>query len=145
MASRKNQPAVSTIFTRVFGLALTLVLLSGGVVTPQTKRPRKAKSSPPPSHLTAREIARRSLPSVVVLVGRDEKGKAVTLGTGFFVAPRIIATNYHVIGSASRVTVRFVPGSVPRDWEEKAAAAGLVDSEYEIDGSVAINQESDLA
>lgn len=129
MSSRKNQPAVARIDTRVLGLALALVLLSCGVATPQTKRRRKARSSPPPTRLTAREIARRSLQSVVVLVGRDEKGKAVTLGTGFFVTSRIIATNYHVIEYASGASAKLLTGD---------------DTKYEIDGTVAVNEKDDL-
>ena len=98
-------------------------------VMPQKKGAPKSKK-PSPISLTAREIARRSLPSVVVLISRDTDGKAVTLSSGFFVTPRIIATNYHVISEASRATAKLLTGDK---------------SEYAIDGSVAIDEDNDLA
>jgi S1-C subfamily serine protease len=69
------------------------------------------------------------LPSVVVLIARDANGKAVTLGSGFFVTSRIVATNLHVIEDASRVTARLLNGNK---------------NEYEINGTVAIDEENDL-
>lgn len=86
--------------------------------------PGMAQGSPP-----AREIARKSLPSVVVLVSRDAEGNPVTLGSGFFVTPRLLATNLHVIEDASRVTARLVTGD---------------EREYQIEGSVAIDEANDL-
>jgi S1-C subfamily serine protease len=58
--------------------------------------------------LSAREIARRSFPSVVVLVTKDSSGKFVSLGSGFFVRPDVVATNYHVVKHAARVYCKIV-------------------------------------
>ena len=50
---------------------------------------------------TAQEIAKRTFPSVVLLVMED-KGQPVSLGSGFFVSDNVIVTNAHVIqGSTS--------------------------------------------
>lgn len=50
---------------------------------------------------TPREIAKITLPSVVLVVGEDDEGKAISSGSGFFVREGIIATNNHVIEGAS--------------------------------------------
>jgi S1-C subfamily serine protease len=113
---------------KVLTTSVVALMLCAHAVS-QTKRTTKSKK-PSSTSLTAREIARRSLPSVVVLIARDAKGKAVTLGSGFFVTPSIVATNLHVIEDASQVTAKFVTGDR---------------GEYGIDGSVAIDEEHDLA
>jgi hypothetical protein len=58
--------------------------------------------------LTPRQIAQRSLPSVVVLFAEDVGGHRFSLGTGFFVDKNVIATNYHVIQHAARVSAKSV-------------------------------------
>jgi len=60
----------------------------------------------PQSRLTGREIAQRVLPSVVIVVAQDTDGKPVAFGSGFFVQPTVIATNYHVIKDATSAYVR---------------------------------------
>lgn len=57
---------------------------------------------------TAQEIAKKTLPSVVVLVAETSKGKSVSLGSGFFVRDDVIATNYHVIKGSSRIYAKIV-------------------------------------
>lgn len=57
---------------------------------------------------TGREVARYALASVVVIFAQNEKGKVFALGSGFFVADGIIATNYHVIQGASRLSAKIV-------------------------------------
>lgn len=51
--------------------------------------------------LSSEEIARRAFTSAVSLVLFDDYGKAIKIGSGFFVKDGIIATNYHVIEGAS--------------------------------------------
>ncbi|HEX8456376.1 MAG TPA: trypsin-like peptidase domain-containing protein [Pyrinomonadaceae bacterium] len=58
--------------------------------------------------LTPPEIARTSFPSVVLIVTEDANGKPLTQGTGFFVRPDVVATNFHVIKGATRIYVRIV-------------------------------------
>jgi len=78
---------------------------------------------------TAREVAGRTLPSVVLLVfetGRPNGGK---LGSGFFVGQDIIATNFHVVDGARSGYVKL-PGS---------------QAKYEVLGLVAVDSPRDLA
>jgi hypothetical protein len=56
----------------------------------------------------AREIAAKAFPSVVVLVTSDQKGKPLSLGSGFFVRPGVVATNLHVVQSASQAYAKLV-------------------------------------
>jgi len=107
-------------------LALALLLLVAPA-TPQTRRAAKTKRSPSP--LSAREIAKRTLPSVVTIITEDENGKALTLGSGFQIRPGIIATNYHVIKDASQASATFQGGS----------------PKYEIVGTLGVDKEHDLA
>lgn len=67
------------------------------------------KSTSLPAIPTPQEIANNSFSSVVLLTMRDATGQPVSLGSGFFVAESIIATNAHVIegatsGSAKRIS-----------------------------------------
>ena len=63
---------------------------------------------PLPSPLSPREIVRNTLPSVVLLVMQDVNGKPLSFGTGFFVKPDLIATNYHVTKGTSRGYAKLV-------------------------------------
>lgn len=57
---------------------------------------------------TPREVARYASGSVVVLIARNAKGKAIALGSGFFVSNDVIATNSHVIKGAVRLYIKFI-------------------------------------
>src|SRR5882724_49688 len=81
-------------------------LLSFSVEFAQVKHPSKSKNNTPQT-LTARQIAQRTAPSVVLLVTTDEGGNPIALGSGFFVANDRIVTNYHVIKDASQIFVRI--------------------------------------
>ncbi|MDE0301082.1 MAG: hypothetical protein OXN17_20825 [Candidatus Poribacteria bacterium] len=48
--------------------------------------------------LTPQEIAKKALDSTVLLVMEDTNGQPLGVGSGFFVQPNQIATNFHVIG-----------------------------------------------
>lgn len=56
---------------------------------------------------TPREVAQKTLPSVVLIIGESNKGKAISLGSGFFVREDIIATNNHVIEGASSLYAKI--------------------------------------
>src|SRR5260370_21214349 len=103
-------------------VALTLALS-----VPCSSQNRRQPSSS--SQLRPQDIAKIVLPSVVLLVAHNSDGKSVMLGTGFFVAIHVIATNYHVIKDA--VTV-----------ESKSVVLGL---SREIIGTRAIDLRHDLA
>ena len=57
---------------------------------------------------TAPQIAEKALAATVSLEMRDGKGAVLFTGSGFFVRPNLIATNYHVIEGAARGTAKLV-------------------------------------
>ena len=67
--------------------------------------------------------------STVLLVMNDRNNNPISFGSGFFVQPNIIATNYHVIEGAARGTVKLVGMS----------------TKYTIDSILAIDTDNDLA
>jgi Trypsin-like peptidase domain len=76
----------------------------------------------------ARLVARTVLPSVVMLEMRDKDDKPLTLGSGFFVRPGVIATNYHVVVGATKGFAKIVGRSTI----------------YEIEGTVGLDEKRDL-
>ena len=82
-----------------------------------------------PSLPSPQEIARRSMGSTVVLTMRDRQSQPLSMGTGFFVADNVVATNAHVIAGTSTGSVKIL-GS------EKS---------HDVIGLVALDQEHDLA
>jgi hypothetical protein len=81
-------------------LFLIIALMASSKVQPQTTNPRRAM-------LTPRQIAKQVLPSVVIIFATDSKGNN-SLGSGFFVEPNVIATNYHVVENAAVISARLV-------------------------------------
>src|SRR5690348_12910115 len=62
-----------------------------------------------PSHIqaqNAQQVAQKALPSVVLIAAKPAKGKGISLGSGFFVQPDVIATAYHVIKGASALYIK---------------------------------------
>lgn len=86
-------------------ILVTLFIGLSNLVTAQAQTPRHRV-------LTAPEIARKVFPSVVMLVAMDKNGRPVSLGSGFFVRGEAIATNRHVIDSASQIHVKIVGRNV---------------------------------
>ncbi len=83
----------------------------------------------PKETLSASEIAKRSLPSVVMLTMQDSHGQPIKLGSGFLVQNGLIVTNFHVIEGAQQGYVRLVGQ----------------DARYSVIGVVAANEDNDLA
>ena len=77
---------------------------------------------------TAREIAKKVSPSVVVLVMSGENGRPISLGSGFVVKEGVIATNVHVIAGARKGYAKLP------DQKEK----------FEVEGTVGIDRVHDL-
>ena len=75
---------------------LALLLLAGALPATQ------AQAAP------GRDIAKKSFPSVAVMIMYNEKGKPESLGSGFVVLPGILATNYHVVQGAAKGEVTFL-------------------------------------
>ena len=60
------------------------------------------------TNLSAEDIAEKALAATVYLEMQDKNGKALGIGSGFFVQPNLIATNYHVIEGAAKGTAKLV-------------------------------------
>jgi hypothetical protein len=78
----------------------------------------------------ARSVARRVFPSVVLLVLYDSNQQPISLGSGFFVADDLIATNLHVLEGASSGYVR------PVGTKAKGAILGVVVADSDNDLAV---------
>jgi S1-C subfamily serine protease len=86
----------------------------------------------PPSaaqSLSARDIAQRALPSVVALIMEGSISGKVSYGSGFFVTPDTVATNYHVVEGAVRGFAKIKDSKTP----------------YPIEGFVGLDPDHDLA
>ena len=79
--------------------------------------------------LTPQEIAKKALDSTVLLVMEDINGQPLGVGSGFFVQPNQIATNFPVIEGAARGTAKRVGQ----------------DTVFSIEGFTAMDEDRDLA
>ena len=78
---------------------------------------------------TAEQIAEKALAATVYLEMKDQNGATLGFGSGFFVQPDLIATNYHVIEGAAQGTAKLVGKYTT----------------YNIEGITATDQTNDLA
>ena len=78
---------------------------------------------------TVPEIAEKALAATVYLEMQDSNGKILGFGSGFFVKPNLIATNYHVIAGAASGTAKLVGKYTT----------------YKIEGWTATDEANDLA
>ena len=78
---------------------------------------------------TVPEIAEKALAATVYLEMKDSNGKTLGFGSGFFVKPNLIATNYHVIAGAASGTAKLVGKYTT----------------YKIEGFTATDEANDLA
>ena len=83
----------------------------------------------PQTTLPAEDIAEKALAATVSLEMKDKSGKTLGIGSGFFVKPNLIATNYHVIEGAARGTAKLVGKYTT----------------YNIEGLTATDRDNDLA
>ena len=81
------------------------------------------------SALTTEQLAEKALAATVFLEMKDSTGTTLSFGSGFFVKPNQIATNFHVIEGARQGTAQLV-GKYTR---------------YQIEGIVATDKDNDLA
>ena len=79
--------------------------------------------------LTPQEIAKKALDSTVLLVMEGTNGQPLGVGSGFFVQPNQIATNYHVIEGAEKGTAKPVGQA----------------SAFTVEGITAMDEDRDLA
>ena len=78
---------------------------------------------------TVPDIAEKALAATVYLEMQDSNGKTLGFGSGFFVKPNLIATNYHVIAGAASGTAKLVGKYTT----------------YKIEGWTATDETNDLA
>ena len=78
---------------------------------------------------TVPEIAEKALAATVYLEMKDSNGKTLGFGSGFFVKPNLIATNYHVIAGTASGTAKLVGKYTT----------------YKIEGWTATDENNDLA
>ena len=88
---------------------------------------RTASASTEPS---LPELVRRVKPSVVAIATFDQKGEALSTGSGFFLRPEQVLTNLHVLRGAYRAEIRTLEGK------------GRV---YAVKGVLSVDDEGDLA
>ena len=81
------------------------------------------------SALTTEQLAEKALAATVSLEMKDSTGTTLSFGSGFFVKPNQIATNFHVIVGARQGTAKLVGK----------------DTLYQIEGIVATDKDNDLA
>ena len=86
-------------------------------------------TAPAQTTLPAEDIAEKALAATVYLEMKDKNGKTLGIGSGFFVKPNLIATNYHVIEGAAKGTAKLVGKSIT----------------YNIEGVTATDKINDLA
>src|SRR5215211_5252184 len=79
---------------------------------------------------TLPELIRRVKPAVVAVITYDAKGEVQMTGSGFFIRPGQVLTNFHVIEGASRAEVRTLDGK---------------GKTYPAAGVAALDDEADLA
>ena len=65
-------------------------------------------TAPAQTTMPAEDIAEKALAATVYLEMKDTDGKILGIGSGFFVKPNLIATNYHVIEGAAKGTAKLV-------------------------------------
>jgi len=76
-----------------------------------------ADSRPAPPPRPPEEIARASLPSVVLIVVNDAHSQPLAMGSGFLLKDGIIATNYHVIEGGSSAIAKTSDSDKPINIE----------------------------
>ena len=86
-------------------------------------------TAPAQTTLPAEDIAEKALAATVYLEMKDKNGKTLGIGSGFFVKPNLIATNYHVIEGAAKGTAKLVGKYIT----------------YNIEGVTATDKINDLA
>ncbi len=86
-------------------------------------------TAPTQTTLPAEDIAEKALAATVYLEMKDNNGKTLGIGSGFFVKPNLIATNYHVIEGAAKGTAKLVGKYTT----------------YKIEGVTATDKTNDLA
>jgi serine protease Do len=105
--SRRKGTHVS--LNRFLGLIIcAAIVICGFDVSAVAQQNRNRKAVSRSGQLSATDIARRVLPAVSFILCDD--GRTSSQGSGFFVGPGLVITNFHVIKGMRRGTLRTVGG-----------------------------------
>lgn len=99
---------------------------------PESRKPNPSPNAPLPStppQRTPQDIARQSLPSVLLIVVNDNHSQPLAMGSGFIVKDGVVATNFHVIEGGSSAIAKNVDSDKPLN----------------VDGILATDPDQDLA
>lgn len=88
---------------RILLLVFLVFLFQTNIVEGQKKRSMTRPKTP-----TAREIAEKVMPSVVLIITQDENGNPISQGSGFVYAPGLVVSNLHVFERATNAIVKNV-------------------------------------
>lgn len=88
---------------KILFLVFLACLFQTNSVLAQKKRP-----TPKPKVLSAREIANKVLPSVVLIITQDENGDPISQGSGFVYKHGLVVSNLHVFERATSAIVKNV-------------------------------------
>lgn len=89
-------------------LVFAFCLLQPQMIEAQRKRPVKKTTN---STLTARQIADKVLPSVVLIITQDENNNPISQGSGFVIGQGLVVSNLHVFERATNAIVKNVKTS----------------------------------
>ena len=106
----------------LFFYPVLILALSISGLSLSTTRPLASNGQDPDSY----ELARRAMPSIVSITGKDANGQPTTPGAGFFVGSRMVATDYRLIKDAVEIQM-----SVDGQSSETVTVVG-VDSEFTV-------------
>ena len=90
--------------------------------------PATATHAPRPAlpTLSTEAIAARALPALVTVLVKDSRGELVKSGSGFFIEPKRIVTNMHVISGGGTISV------VDLNKREFAVTSARLDEEHDL-------------
>jgi hypothetical protein len=89
------------------GMLLVALALAATSAYSQSRTQSK-KGSATPSRLEAKQIAQRTLPSVILVIIDCEDRRTISYGSGFFVSAGIVATNRHVVECGYKGSVKLI-------------------------------------
>jgi len=83
--------------------------------------------SVPASAVSTAEIYAKSKSSVVLIMAYDKSGIPLAIGSGFFVEPRKLVTNYHVVEGSSRLIYKRIGENLTRDVKGLSRSSAVLD------------------
>ena len=89
----------------LIALIFALCLFQPQLIEAQKKRSLKKTAN---TNLTARQIADKVLPSVVLIITQDENDKPISQGSGFVIGQGLVVSNLHVFERATKAIVKNV-------------------------------------